>query len=414
MVLFCRIFWYLCLLANLLTSHVSAADTTQAEYFGLHIHKADSGTAWPKVHFGTWRLWDAGVQWYALEPEKNNWKFEKLDRYVGMAGLTKTSLLYPFALPPQWASTRPGEHSNYGEGRAAEPKSLDDWRNYVQTVAQRYKGKITTYEIWNEPNDKSFFSGNTDILVKLTCEAYKVLKTVDPNIRLVSPAYTGEQNTPKLNDFLSKGGSQCVDVISYHLYTTLSPPEALLPLVVNIRKVMKQNGVEQLPLWNTESGWAINNEDGTPFRGIPDYWIKVRGNDSAAFVARSLVLGRAAQLERFYWYAWDNQSLGLIEPASKAYKPGATAFGITADWLLGREAPVCKESSGLWVCSFKPESDGTPLIIWRTKKGPSSYNVGANQKLIPVQRADGTIPPQQPVNTILIDELPVLVKLSAN
>src|SRR5512138_1206446 len=51
------------------------------EYFGMHIHRADSGTPWPAAHFGSWRLWDANVGWPELEPARGEWNFKQLDRY---------------------------------------------------------------------------------------------------------------------------------------------------------------------------------------------------------------------------------------------------------------------------------------------------------------------------------------------
>ena len=39
-------------------------------YFGLHIHRAASGTVWPEADFGSWRLWDTHTQWSDLEPQK--------------------------------------------------------------------------------------------------------------------------------------------------------------------------------------------------------------------------------------------------------------------------------------------------------------------------------------------------------
>ena len=64
-------------------------------YFGLHMHRADSGTAWPKAAFGSWRLWDAGVAWPDLQPSKAQWDFNRLDRYVEMGRLTNVDVLLP-------------------------------------------------------------------------------------------------------------------------------------------------------------------------------------------------------------------------------------------------------------------------------------------------------------------------------
>src|SRR5215203_6891990 len=32
------------------------------------------------------------------------------------------------------------------------PDKMEDWKDYVESLAERYKGKIQAYEVWNEPN----------------------------------------------------------------------------------------------------------------------------------------------------------------------------------------------------------------------------------------------------------------------
>ena len=60
-------------------------------------------------------------------------------------------LVLTLALSPTWASARPTEASPYFKGSAAEPGDIRQWEDYVRTVAERYKGRIMLYEIWNEP-----------------------------------------------------------------------------------------------------------------------------------------------------------------------------------------------------------------------------------------------------------------------
>lgn len=60
---------------------------------------------------------------------------------------------------PKWASARPDEPVAYAPGAVAEPANIDDWRNQVRTVGQRCKGRIAAHQVWNEPSDRSHFSG---------------------------------------------------------------------------------------------------------------------------------------------------------------------------------------------------------------------------------------------------------------
>src|SRR3954454_3706084 len=63
------------------------------QFFGMHIHRADSETPWPDIQFGAWRLWDAGVSWNKLQPKPGAFVFNKLDRDVQLASEHNVKLL---------------------------------------------------------------------------------------------------------------------------------------------------------------------------------------------------------------------------------------------------------------------------------------------------------------------------------
>lgn len=339
------------------------------EFFGLHIHRADQGTAWPDVPFGSWRLWDANVAWPNLEPIAGKWDFSRLDKYVTMAEQHGVSILMPLGLSPTWASARPNEPSSYKPGNAAEPRDIELWRNYVRTVASRYKGRILTYEIWNEPNIPKFFSGNVEMLVKLAQIAREELRKVDPDIQLVSPGVTtgAKNHLDYFDKFLASGGAALVDVIGYHMYIQDQEPEALIPLVQKIRGVMKKHGVASLPLWNTESGLWIENSDGTPDHQMvaKGGWRKLeRGQEAGSFLQRTFLLARAQGIERFYWYAWDNLALGLIEPTTKKLKLAAGKWRSTAGSLLGATQVSCAQNGKTWRCDYVKADGAKENVSW--------------------------------------------------
>jgi len=290
-------------------------ETIPPSFFGMHIHRAASTTPWPAVPVGEWRLWDAYVTWPYLEPKRGQFQFNILDKYVALAHEHNTGVLLPLALSPAWASARPLEKSVYQPGSAAEPNNIEDWRVFVRTVATRYKGQIDAYEIWNEPNLPQFCSASVDQVVNLTREASRIIHQVDPHAVVVSPSATETKGVAWLAEFLRKGGGQYVDVIGYHLYVNPQPPEAMLPLIEQIRQTMVDQGQGAKPIWNTEVNWFSPK----PF---PSQEL------AAAYVARSYILNWAAGIQRVYWYAWDNQAVGVrtteqdgrtLTPAGRAY-----------------------------------------------------------------------------------------------
>src|ERR1700733_14335677 len=214
------------------------------DYFGMHIHLTvtasgmDPGRPWPSVLIPEWRLWDAGTPWPNIEPRKGGWHFNELDVYLNLAAEHKTQVLLPLGLSPAWASARPGEPSISGPGIAAEPRDLEDWRTFVRVIVTHCKGRVAAYEIWNEPNLKSYWTGDVDKLVLLTREASKIIRSIDPQAIIVSPSITGSYGTKWFAEFLSKGGGEDVDVIGYHFYVNPAPPEAMVPVMQEVKKIM--------------------------------------------------------------------------------------------------------------------------------------------------------------------------------
>jgi hypothetical protein len=341
---------------------VPPSDPIPRTLFGMHIHHMLRGAAeptpWPSIPFGTWRLWDAYVAWPWVEPEKGKWDFANLDKYLSQAEQNRVDVLLPLGLSPTWASARPTEKSGYSPGYAAEPKDLNDWRNYVRTIATRYKGRVHAYEIWNEPNLKSFYSGSLPQLVQLVSVAYQTLKEIDPTIIVCSPAFTAAGGIPMFEQYMKAGGTRYADVIGYHLYVSGGPPEELVGLIQQIREIMTRNGAANKPLWNTETGWAIQNKQSVVKQGLsPD--------EAASYLARAYVLSWASGVSRFYWYSWDNFNMGLVDHDGKTLKSPAIAYGEIQKWLIGARMDSCAtDANGTWTCATSRDGDYHGWIVW--------------------------------------------------
>ncbi len=330
-----------------------SAGEVPADYFGMHIHREGTSTPWPTVPFDTWRLWDAHVAWPDLEPQPGKWNFTLLDSYLKLAEDHHVRVLLPLALSPKWASARPNESSTYQPGFAAEPRQMTDWDNYVRAVVQHCKGRVQAYEIWNEPNYKIFWSGQTDQLVNMTKDAHDIIKSVDPHAIVVSPSATsGTKGVAWLNDFLQQGGGRYVDVIGFHFYA--QTPEAMVPLIEQVKQSMTSHQVGSLAVWNTETGWAKPK----PFPSA---------ELGAAYLTRAYLLNWAAGVKRLYWYAWDNHSFVSIETTESdnaSLTPAGRAYGTVHKWLVGAQLQSCDMAlDHTWTCSLQRDHRNE-WVVW--------------------------------------------------
>lgn len=350
-------------------------ETVTPAFFGLHIHRAAATTTWPSVPFKSWRLMGAYAEWPWIEAQKGSWNFETLDCLIDMAEKKGVEPVMPLAYCPPWASARPAESCFYDPGYAAEPQNMADWRTYVRTVASRYKGRVTYYELWNEPNLKGFYSGSTEKMVELCAEAYKILKEVDPRIVVISPSSTGMDGVTWLDEFLSKGGGKYSDIIGYHFYVSPAPPEEMVPLVRKVKSLMMKYGQYGKPLWNTETGWFIRNARSTVIPEKKGLKSRVLDQDeAAAWLVRSYVVGWGTGVSRLFWYAWDNREMGLTEADGMTIKESVKGYEAVCRWLCGAKMlSLNADEDGTWTAELE-RGGKRSWIVW---------NVGGKRKMTP-------------------------------
>lgn len=315
------------------------------EFFGWIIHRAHTTTAWPSVEFGTWRLWDSYLKWSDIEPAEGQFNFEAFDRQVTLGQQQGKELIYTFGQTPRWASSTPDEKHAWGIGSGAMPRNVDHWRRYVEAVVTRYKGRISAYEVWNEPkypnalgrcSGSIFFCGTAEQLVQLTKIAHEVVKRIDPKAQLASPGFTdGVRGVSRLDEYLSAGGYKYVEAISFHFYEL--QPEKAWETIRALRKVMAQHKISNLPVWDSEHGFLVQNQKGSvvsqhelgPFS-------RVFSPDAAASrMVRAHLVAAAGGVDRVIWYAWDDFLMGAIGTDDGRPTAVAHAYRVLRTWLLG-------------------------------------------------------------------------------
>jgi hypothetical protein len=176
--------------------------------------------------------------------------------------------------PPGWT------HGDPAIGEKAPPDDVQDFLNYAVAVAERYRGRVFHYQIWNEPNiypEWGEQAVNPEAYTDMLCRTYRALKDVDPNIVVISAALAPTINLTERNlsdlVFLQRmydaGAGQCFDVLSTQGYGFFSGPNdrRMRPTTLTfshhlyIRDVMVANGDSHKPIWLAEAAWNAQPED---------------------------------------------------------------------------------------------------------------------------------------------------------
>ena len=311
---------------------------------------ARSGVIFPPNEFGILRLWDSSTTWSLLEPVAGIWQFDQLDRWVA-ARRPGQDIILTLGQSPTWASSDPSRFSYYGSGASAAPTNISDWTNYIRTVATRYKGRIKYYELWNEPNDPTFYSGTVDQLLALTKAASDTLRQADPAAKLITaPAY----ETGYLDRYLASGAAQYADVIGYHIYST--PPEDDVLQFGNVQLVLDKYAITK-PLWITEGG---SGDATTP------------ADVAATLMARKYLVDLAFGAGNFSWYQWGPVTpfaVGTVQDGVPFPTPAAKAFAVLHGWLAGASIVAAAiDGNGVWSVSLTLSNGRHALIVWSPVK----------------------------------------------
>ncbi len=324
-------------------------------------------TDWPADSVGALAK-APNVNWPYSEPQRGVFDWTNLDAWVAIAGHHKVSFFFSNALVPPWAaadrsSCSPTYAGSTVEGCTSTVANIADWDDFVTALATRYKGKLI-YELWNEPNAKTF-TGTLAEMVTLTTHEYNIIRSIDPGALIVTPGCTyGVSGAADcLDQYFTAGGPTGIDIVSWHGYWP--DPEHVISEIGKIRTTLAKHGISSKPLWDTEGAWTST----------------LNLTQQAGFVARYYLSHASAGASRFYWYAWDSPKTGTMWNSTGGMRPDAVAFQQVYDWMVGATltGPCTMAANSTWTCSLTRPGGYQAIAVWNSA-GAASYTPTAAYK----------------------------------
>lgn len=264
--------WVVLFALSLLVWFVMQCATDYAPVIAVHTLKADDAM----LHLAADAGFDAVVQvfsWREIEPRRDDWYWDYSDSLRCAAEHYGLDVIARLDQQPYWA-TKPEREGN------TPPDNLDDYANVARAVAQRYRGRIRGYIIWNEPNLAREWGNrppDAAAYTEMLCRAYRAIKSADPQAVVVSAglAPTNDQTAQAMDDriFLETmyraGARECFDVLGVHAYGFGYPPDDArgahqglnVARVSDLREMMQVYGDQSKPVWITELGWTTRAMD---------------------------------------------------------------------------------------------------------------------------------------------------------
>ena len=364
---------------------------------------------------------DWSLKWLHVEPEKGRFDFTEADRQIDRVldlGINVLPLL-PFP-SSNWASTAPADvgederYPAYRERAAFMPRDLGEFQDYVRTTVRHYQGRLSVWEILNEPIYTSYALPSqrgyeAADYVKLLQSAYEAVKEVDPEALVIGGIAGHPSGLTK--EFIEAGGLEYIDAINLHAYPGLKAPEAFIEPLQTLNARMADAGKKR-PIWFTEGAYYADDDTPTePFQS----WMSPMETEAecAAYLVRLdiILLGHGA--EKIIYHsgtpgAVNNEGMAGIffEWEGAPRKMAAAQAQLTA--LLGPDT-VSLGSVSDEVHAYAFHSRGkTVVALWNDSSEERTLDVGGPATVVDIcgKELEGGVPVTgAPCYVVLEDEV---------
>jgi hypothetical protein len=318
-------------------------------------------------------------RWEEIERAPGVYDWSAADRVIAANDAAGLPLLAILIGTPAWAGAAAGAPPS---GLDAPPILADGavnganpWGRFVHAMAERYRGKIAAYEIWNEPNSPDFWTGSPADYYRLLATAMASIRHADGSAKVVFGGLDGYRDPSFLDGVLAvaaadpapPGRRGAFDVLAWHAYHR--PSDAYVG-TWTLRDRLRARGLSQ-PIWITETNVAAWDDRRVRGDAAAPYRWSATADEQATYVLETFAYALAADVERVFLYrasdTGEGEAWGLLQVDGTA-RPAERAFRFAAEALAGATRARRVEDPG--VERIVVERPGQRVTVaWAT--GPS-------------------------------------------
>jgi hypothetical protein len=374
-----------------------------------------------------------GTGWAYIEKSAGQYTWSGLDNAINTAHSNGvTSIIYTFyGVPSFYTTDSAGCITQQVLVCPGPAQNTQDFINFVTALVTRYKGQITYYEMWNEGNRTTSWSGTAADLAQLQQTTYQTIKSIDSSAKMLtaSPAIASDFATfvQQYLGAVQSGGTVYTDGVAWHGYHCANGESgdaclagtscdnnavdcAGAPLeaeIQQIRDAETATGIS-LPIYDTEGGWQQNDDIGA------------NTDDQSAYITRWYIIQASEGIKIACWYGFgtgNNPATdptgwgGIINAPTQALTPAASAYQTAYNWINGATmtGACAGDSNNVWTCPLTFSNNNTGLIVWNGNETSTTYTPASQygQYETLTTTSPTTIPGG---GTVSIGELPILLE----
>ncbi|SDD50428.1 Endo-1,4-beta-xylanase, GH35 family [Paenibacillus sp. UNCCL117] len=382
--------------------------------FGVSTHYALEGRQGPT---DTDILKKAGVkvirdemQWHKVEKAKGVFDFTRHDTWINELAAQDFRIIGILSYNNPLYNGKSGV--SQGEKYApATQEEMDAFLTYVTKTVEHYKGKVDTFEIWNEPNITGFWKPTPDAVAysDLVKAASLAIRAANPDATIIAGAVANQNGYQFLTQMFEQGVYPYIDAISFHPYVYPYNPDMEYHSKLGAYAATLKPFGGWKDLYVTEVGWPTSLDT----RGI---------NESlqASYLMKHFMISAAAGLKLSSIYDlrddgtdahYTEDNFGIIRHDFSA-KPSMIALRYL-NGTLGSAQFLGETELGAGLKGYMWRKQADPvLVVWSTTGG-QMLSLG-NEQITASDLFGNPLPVNTPAQ-VSVGADPVYIKgLSAN
>jgi hypothetical protein len=298
--------------SNTSSQAATLPDQTLPQPFGVQLKAPNNSVEnLDKIQALGLKMVRRGFGWEAIEKEKGVYDFSLYDRLVKDCkdrGLTIVACM---------------AFSNQLYGHAKDEPGRSAYAKYAAALAAHYKGENLLFEIWNEPNVRTFWGKHGTHNSEQYAEEYTnlvkavvpAMKAADPNCFVMAGSVSGLWSASfEWMDFCFQKGilKTGVDAWSVHPYSVKNPEDYVDAYAKMRASMAKNGGPATIPVLNTERGFPLGKAEG--FAGGDAALAK---DYQAWHLVRQYLIDQLCEVKATIWYEWSGsgaEGFDLYDP----------------------------------------------------------------------------------------------------
>ncbi len=335
-----------------------------------------------QVHAMGFRVVRRGFYWPGVEKVKGSYDFSDYDAQMAHAkslGLTVVGVLFNVHK----------EYENDGQGGIQTEAGRKGFAAFGAALANHYRDQDVIWEVWNEPNVRTFWRKNgkhnsepfAEEYTALVKEVVPAMLAANPDAFVVAGSVSNYwQPSYDWTEFCFQKGILETGIRgwSVHPYGVKTPEEFSVGHGIT-RELLQKYGAPDLPMINTERGFAVKETH----EGWSGGSIEKAREYQAWYYVRQFMMDQLNGVKLTVWYEWDGDKFGLVEQEGSGKRPAYHAAVEMMEQLDGfsLKGRLPTDSDLDYVVEFTNDKGARKWVAWTAPPPGASPDETSNHDL---------------------------------